>query len=251
MSDVFISYAREQRPHVDRMAAALRELDLEVWFDRDLTPGQDFPAEIERQARAARAMIVCWTPESAASPWVRREAEIARAAGALVPVFLRECAPPAPFDTIHTIDLVRWSPSEEDSRWNDLLARLEKLAGKNRLVDAWRAIVQGRSNALVTRVRRELVRLARMRATTSYPLMAALMTVEQPTLWAALDACAEENRSRREPPLCALVVSAVTERPGKGYFQKHAFLSDDNDPLAIPVWQGHRDRVWAHAWSDD
>lgn len=251
MSDVFISYARPQRPHVDRMAAALRDLDLDVWFDRNLTPGEDFPAAIEEEARAARAMVVCWTPDSFQSPWVKREAAIGKAAGVLVPVFLRACTPPAPFDTLHTIDLVRWSTREEDSRWDDVLRRLEGLTGRNGLVTAWRAIVLGRSNELVTRVRRELIRLARERATTSYPLMAALMTVDQPTLWAALDACAEENRSRREPPLCALVISDRTERPGKGYFQKHAFLKDDFDPLAQVVWAGHRDRVWAHDWSDD
>lgn len=251
MSDVFISYAREQRLHVDRIAAALRDLELDVWFDRHLTAGAEFPAEIDAEARKTRAMIVCWTPDACSSPWVRKEAEIGRERGVLVPLFLRACTPPGQFATIHAIDLVRWSTREEDTRWDEVLRRLEALTGRRDLVTAWGAIVRGRGNALVTRVRRELVRLARERATTSYNLMAALMTVDQPTLWAALDACAEENRSRREPPLCALVISATTERPGTGYFQKQTFLAGDDDPLARPVWESHRDRVWAHDWTDD
>lgn len=252
MSDVFVSYARPQRARVDKLVAALREIEFDVWFDRELTPGQEFPEEIQKQAEASRAMIVCWTPDAVRSPWVLREAEIGRSAEKLVPVFLGDCDLPYPFDRLHTIDLKRWTGSDHESRFDELLARLEALTGKTGRTAAWNAVVGGRSNELVTRVRRELVRLARLKGTTSYPLMAALMGLhDQPTLWAALDACAEENRSRREPPLCALVISDKTERPGKGYFQKHAFLRDDNDPLAQIVWEGHRDRVWAHAWTDD
>jgi TIR domain len=250
VTDVFVSYARGQRPFVDRLVEALRELELVVWFDRELTPGKEFPAEIELHASTCKAMIVCWSKEAATSTWVQREAGIGRSRGVLIPTFLEKCEPPYPFDTIQTIDLQKLEISRNDSRFDDLLDQVARLTGKVGLIAAWAAIVHGRNNELVTRVRRELVRLARARGTTSYPLMAALMSVDQPTLWAALDAAAEENRLRREPPLCALVISDRTERPGKGYFQKHAFLRDDFDELAVPVWESHRDRVWAHAWTD-
>ena len=57
-------------------------------------------------------------------------------------------------------------------------------------------------------------------------------------LYGALDATAAENRARREPPLCVSMVNK-TGKPGRGYFQKHAFLSGNEDPFADAVFARH------------
>lgn len=250
MTDVFISYKRAQRPEVEAIAQALRDLELEVWFDRELTPGREFPAEIERKAREARAMIVCWTPEATQSRWVLREAEIGRDRDVLAPVYLKQCALPCPYDTLHTIDLAGWK-SLDDPRWLDMLRRVNDLLDRSDLCEASIALAYGRRGELVARVRGHLVQLARKERIITYKDLAQHVDVDQPTLWAALDAVAEENRARREPPLCALVVAKETGLPGRGYFQKQTFLHDHMDPLATAIWGRHRDRVWCFSWPEE
>jgi hypothetical protein len=250
MVDVFISYKRTERARVEVMAQALRDLELDVWFDRELTPGRAFPAEIERMARACRAMVVCWTPAATESPWVLREAAIALERDVLAPAHLASCTPPAPFDEIQTVDLQNWE-SLDDPRWLDLLRRIGDLVGRSGLDLASVALANGRRDELVARLRRWLVSLARENRYAFYRDAARMMDVDQPTLWAALDAVAQENRARREPPLGVLVISEKTGLPGKGYFQKHAFLHDDMDPLAGAVWGRHRDRAWDFDWPDE
>lgn len=47
MSDVFLSYAAEDRERVERLAWALAELGWSVWWDRDIPAGKTFDAVIE------------------------------------------------------------------------------------------------------------------------------------------------------------------------------------------------------------
>jgi len=74
---------------------------------------------------------------------------------------------------------------------------------------------------------------------------------DQHSLWGALDAIAEQCRRRREPPLDVLVVSKDTGRPGRGYWQKHAFLPGDGDDLEKLVFERHLAAVRASNWSQD
>ena len=74
---------------------------------------------------------------------------------------------------------------------------------------------------------------------------------DQHSLWGALDAIAEQCRRRREPPLDVLVVSKDTGRPGRGYWQKHAFLPGDGDELEKQVFERHFAAVRASDWSRD
>ena len=74
---------------------------------------------------------------------------------------------------------------------------------------------------------------------------------DQHSLWGALDAISEQNRRRREPPLDVLVVSKDTGRPGRGYWQKHAFLDGDGDELEQRVFERHLARVRAAKWEQD
>jgi len=73
----------------------------------------------------------------------------------------------------------------------------------------------------------------------------------QISLWGALDAIAEQNRNRREPSLRVLVVSKETGRPGRGYWQKNAFLKGDGDVLEQELFERHLEHVRASGWSQD
>ncbi len=56
------------------IARKLEELKLKVWFDAELRSGTSFDTEIDRQVRAAKCVLVCWSPGAVASDWVRGEA---------------------------------------------------------------------------------------------------------------------------------------------------------------------------------
>jgi len=74
--DVFLSYKRDERALVERIAVHLRALGLTVWFDAKISAGDTFNVEIDREARAAKVILVCWSPSARQSEWVNAEALI-------------------------------------------------------------------------------------------------------------------------------------------------------------------------------
>src|SRR5262245_28545931 len=105
MPDVFISYAKTDRPLASKLAAMLEAEGWTTWWDTSLTIGDDFRNEIMTELGRARAVIVIWTDTSIKSDWVRSEAGRAQADRKLIPVKLAhleyEDLPP-PFDVLHT-----------------------------------------------------------------------------------------------------------------------------------------------------
>ncbi|MGE0829725.1 MAG: toll/interleukin-1 receptor domain-containing protein [Hyphomonadaceae bacterium] len=262
MADVFISYAREDRARVEAVNQALRELELDVWIDARLTPGVSFREEIRREAEAAKAMIVCWTPDAAASAFVIDEATIGRDRGVLAPVFLAACAIPMGFGSLNTIDLCQWKGALDDPDWLRIVRRLEDLTRKPELTRVAEVAAHGGPAALPALVRRLLIRQAvgsglpldykeveaLVRAEAAAGRAALPADFDQPLLWNALNEVAAENRKRGEPPLPCLVINRGTGRPGRGYFRKHAFLVNDFDPMAHAIFERHLERVRGYAW---
>lgn len=88
MTDVFISYARSNRAAAEALAERLSGLGLTVWWDTELVAGEQFRAAIEEQLRAARAIVVLWSPDAVASRFVVDEADVAAATGKLISVLV-------------------------------------------------------------------------------------------------------------------------------------------------------------------
>ncbi len=102
---LFISYAREDRERVKRMAGALEKAGFSVWWDAALEGGHQFAAEIEKQLGAADAVVVVWSEVSVRSNWVLDEAMHGRDRGCLIPVRFDETPPPLGFRQIQLIEL--------------------------------------------------------------------------------------------------------------------------------------------------
>jgi tetratricopeptide (TPR) repeat protein len=109
MADVFISYASQDRDRVKPLAEALQSRRFDVWWDRSLAAGQDYADVIERELKAAKAVIVVWSNASASSTYVRDEAGRARDEGRLVPVMLDPIAIPLGFGAFQAEDFTRWN----------------------------------------------------------------------------------------------------------------------------------------------
>ncbi|HET7562757.1 MAG TPA: TIR domain-containing protein [Rhodanobacteraceae bacterium] len=108
MADVFVSYARADKPRVAPLVAAMEAKGWSVWWDPDIAPGREFDDEIDAALQAAKAVLVVWTPTSVVSRWVRGEARDAAERGVLVPVRFDQARLPIDVRAIHTTDLDEW-----------------------------------------------------------------------------------------------------------------------------------------------
>jgi hypothetical protein len=135
MADVFISYKREERALVERIAEQLKGLGISVWFDSRLPSGESFDEEINREIHAAKCVLVCWSPGAVQSQWVRAEAAIGRERDVLATVMLAPTRLYPPFNLIHTIDLSTWDGRDTDPAWLGVIARIGTLAERPDLVE--------------------------------------------------------------------------------------------------------------------
>jgi adenylate cyclase len=121
VADIFLSYARNDREVVERLAAALRERGFEVWWDRRILAGDEFSAIIERELAAAGAVVVAWSDSGSRSNWVKDEASFAAGRGTLVATTLDANPPPMGFRQYHAIDLSTWAERQEDEALAELV----------------------------------------------------------------------------------------------------------------------------------
>jgi hypothetical protein len=115
--DVFISYKQDERDRMRALAEGLRALKVNVWFDEQLGPDKTFTDEIAAVIQNCKAQLVCWSPASARSDWVRGEAEIGRRRGVLVAVMIERCELPPPFNMHHAEDLSGWNGAADHPGW--------------------------------------------------------------------------------------------------------------------------------------
>jgi len=108
MADVFVSYAKTDRPLASKLVAMLEAEGWSVWWDTSLAAADLYRDEIMKQLALARAVIAIWTPNSIRSDWVRAEAGTAKNEGKLIPVKTADVAHadiPLPFGEMHTENL--------------------------------------------------------------------------------------------------------------------------------------------------
>lgn len=127
MTDVFISYTRDERSRCSTIAERLRALGLDVWFDAKLASGTSFDREIEERVRSAKAVLVLWSPKSVQSNWVRNEATIGQQRDVLVSVEIVPTTLPIAFTNTHTEFLHDANFSDDDPAWINILARMAYL----------------------------------------------------------------------------------------------------------------------------
>ena len=126
MTDVFVSYKRENLAAVGRLVEALRAEGIGVWWDQDIPPNAAWEATIEQALAAAKLVIVAWSPASVASENVKAEARWARGQGRLLQVFVEACEPPLFFGERQGVDLKAWSGAASDAAFRAVLDAVRK-----------------------------------------------------------------------------------------------------------------------------
>lgn len=130
MTDIFISYKRQEREQARKLAEALGARGYSVWWDAEILPGEQYRAVTLQILESCRAAIVIWSPRSTGSNWVLDEAQRALDRGVLVPVHLEQIAAyPLGFGQVHAHDLVGWAGDPDDAKFLPVLAAIERLTG--------------------------------------------------------------------------------------------------------------------------
>ena len=130
MTDLFISYARGDRPIADRLAKAFEKLHWTVWWDRELVVGEIFDKHIKEALKKARCVIVLWSSNSVSSDWVKKEALFGAKHGKLIPVLLEDVEIPKRLRRIHAARMIGWKGSSDDSKFKDLVKILQSRFGR-------------------------------------------------------------------------------------------------------------------------
>ena len=126
-TDIFLSYARQDRTTARTFAESLINEGFSVWWDASLHSGETFDEVIERNLRDAKAVVVLWSPRSVASRWVRAEATLADRRNKLVPAIIEACDRPIVFELTHTAELSDWHGDTSDVRWRQFVQDLHRM----------------------------------------------------------------------------------------------------------------------------
>jgi len=125
VADIFLSYSRTDKARVAPLVAALEAQGWSVWWDPEITPGDEFDALISAELERARAVVVVWSTSSVDSRWVKGEARDAADRGVLVPVRFDNARLPIDVRSIHTTDLDAWGENRQSAPFKALCAALE------------------------------------------------------------------------------------------------------------------------------
>ena len=102
MSDIFISYKREEQATARKLANALEGQGWTVWWDPKLRAGERFNDVIEKALKESKCVVVMWSKRSVESQYVKHEANYALKRNKLVPLMIEEVELPFRFEDLHT-----------------------------------------------------------------------------------------------------------------------------------------------------
>ena len=130
MTDIFLSYNREDQARAKLFADAFAAQRFDVWWDVGLHTGEAYDEVTETALRTAKAVVVLWSKKSVASRWVRAEATLADRNKTLVPVMIEPCERPIMFELTQTAELAHWQGDARDRAWTAFLGDVRRFVAK-------------------------------------------------------------------------------------------------------------------------
>ena len=130
MTDVFLSYANEDRERAATLARSLEAAGWSVWWDRKIVAGHSFDEAIERELETARSVVVLWSRSSVTSEWVKNEAAAAAERDVLVPASIERVRLPLEFRRKQTVDLADWTGDTPHEGFQALCAGIADRVGR-------------------------------------------------------------------------------------------------------------------------
>ena len=127
MSQIFLSYNREDQGRAQLFAEGFARAGLEVWWDTALRSGEAYDEVTEAALRGAKAVVVLWSPRSVVSRWVRAEATLADRNKTLAPAMIEACERPIMFELTQSAELSHWQGDDGDRVWKAFVADVRRL----------------------------------------------------------------------------------------------------------------------------
>lgn len=184
VSDVFVSYAREEAASAETIRRALESLSLTVFFDIErLDAGDVWSDVIDTELKSAGAVVALWSPHALTRAWVKKECGVALERGVLLPAVLKPVSVqdvPTQFADLHRVDLSDFAGQRDHPGWRSLVRALAKKLRRKDLLVTQIAELSTASPTEQIRLeledaRRELARLRRQ--DELIPFVAALVVV--------------------------------------------------------------------------
>jgi formylglycine-generating enzyme required for sulfatase activity len=129
MSDIFLSYAREDLERARQLAQAMERKGWDVFWDQTIPAGKNWRSYLGEKLEQASCVVVAWSKVSVVSNWVLEEADSALEKSALVPVLLETVRPPLGFRQVQAEDLSAWDGTDEFPAFQKLLRDIESIIG--------------------------------------------------------------------------------------------------------------------------
>jgi TolB-like protein len=131
MTDIFLSYNREDQARAKLFAEAFEAQGFKVWWDVGLRTGEAYDQVTEKALKTAKAVVVLWSKKSVQSRWVRAEATLADRNMTLVPCMIEPCERPIMFELTHTAELGHWQGDVGDKVWQGFVADVKRFVAKD------------------------------------------------------------------------------------------------------------------------
>jgi formylglycine-generating enzyme required for sulfatase activity len=129
MSDIFISYKREEQATARKLADALESEGWTVWWDPKLRAGEHFDDVTEKALKESKCVVVMWSKRSVESLYVKDEATYALKRNKIVPVMIEEVQLSFRFEGLHTPSLLDWDGSKDFSEFRRLVMDVTAIVG--------------------------------------------------------------------------------------------------------------------------
>jgi formylglycine-generating enzyme required for sulfatase activity len=136
MTDIFISYSRNDRERVRHIAQALEAEGFDVWWDTEILPGESFSKVIDSKLKDSACIIAVWSDSSINSNWVQEEADDGMQRNTLIPVMIDQIDLPRGFKRLQTADLMDWQGDVNSANWQMILAQIRKLVSNRAAAEA-------------------------------------------------------------------------------------------------------------------
>ncbi len=135
MSDIFISYASEDKEKAGLLAKIFEQQDWSVWWDREIPPGRSFDEVIEEALDRSKSVVVLWSKASVSSRWVKAEARDGLDREILVPAMIEEAKVPLVFRSLQVARLSGWNGEMPHQEIDKLIKAVSTIVSHSEVED--------------------------------------------------------------------------------------------------------------------
>lgn len=131
MSDIFISYASEDREQVRILAEALTQEGWSVSWNRTIPGGKTWQEVFDAELAAARGLVAVWSAKAVKRKWVIDEVE--EAIRRRLPIFqavIDRASPPLQFRYRQSVNLSAWDGGTNSPVFQNLVRHIRRIIGQ-------------------------------------------------------------------------------------------------------------------------